>query len=141
MTIKEFLREIRRKSTSIEILNEQIERVRSMVEYRGSVIDPNGGGYGTKDPHSREKLLIRLTELSEKLEELKVSHLDDIERANEMVLSLSDEKMIQIFYKRYFKYQTWEAIANDMNLTFQWVHELHKRGLIELSARYPFFPE
>ena len=39
MTVKEFLRDIKRKNTSIEILNEQLEKLRS-IALKASFIPP-----------------------------------------------------------------------------------------------------
>lgn len=139
MTIKEFLRDIKRKKAAIETMDEQIVRLRSMVEYKGYVMDPNQGGHGSRNVHSTEDMIARLVDISTEMNERKVELAEDIAKATEMITSLSDEKTLNVFRKRYLGFQTWERIADEMGITFQWVHELHKRGLIELAHRYPDF--
>ena len=54
-------------------------------------------------------------------------------------MSLKDARTLQIFSMRYLNYQTWESIADSLDITFQWVHKLHGRGLRELNERYKNF--
>lgn len=141
MTVKEFLRDIKRKTEAIKLLKEQLERLRCMAEYKSPTIDEIGGGHGTRDPHQRENLIVRISEISMKLDSLIEEMVEDMDKATEMILSLSDDKTMRVFSKRYLDFKTWERIADEMDITFQWVHELHKRGLIELSKKYPDFSE
>lgn len=139
MTVKEFLRDIKRKNTSIEILNEQLEKLRSIAEYKSPVMDDIGGGFSSPNVHSKEDLMCKVAEISEKLTKLKIEYLNDIDKATDMIMSLKDEKILNVFSKRYLEFKTWERIADEMDITFQWVHELHKRGLIELSKKDFYF--
>jgi len=136
MTIKEFLRDIKRKKSAVDILSSQIESLRAMAVYKAPAPDPNGCSSGTRDPHSRESILAKVIDMTNELDEMKLDYLEDIEKATRMILSLSDEKTLRVFHERYLEFRTWESIAERMDITFQWVHELHKRGLIELEGKY-----
>ena len=136
MTIKEFLRDIKRKDSCIKVIEAQIRAMRDVAEYKAPVIDPIGGGHGTPDPHSREYLIAKLADMRTELTELKLEYLKDIEKATKMILEIKDNKTLEVFSKRYLEFYTWEKIADSMGITFQWVHELHKRGLIELENKY-----
>ena len=139
MTIKEFLRDIKRKNSSIKVIEAQISSLRDMAEYKSPIIDTIGGGHGTPDPHSRETLVAKMVDMTIDLDKLKMEYLDDLDKATKMILSLSDDKIILVFYKRYLQFRTWEYIAEDMDISTMWVHKLHKKGLIELSNKYPSF--
>jgi hypothetical protein len=139
MTIKEFLRNIQAQNTRIRIIESQIKSLQGLAEYKTPVPDPIGGGHGTPDPHSRENLIAKLADMKTELTELKLIYLGDIERATKMILDIKDNKTLEVFSKRYLEFYTWEKIADSMGITFQWVHELHKRGLIELEKKYPEF--
>lgn len=141
MTIKEFLRDIKRKDSCIKVIEAQIRAMRDVAEYKAPVLDPIGGGHGTPDPHSRETLVAKLVDMTEDLESIRIGYLEDVDRAMKMILSLSDDKVLRVFHERYLEFRTWESIADRMGITFQWVHELHKRGLIELEKKYPSFVE
>lgn len=139
MTIKEFLRDIGRKMAIIDMLDDQIGKLRSMAEYKGSAIDPNQGSHGSRNPHSTEDIWVKVADISIEMDRKKMELAEAIAKATEMISSLKDEKTLIIFRKRYLELKTWERIADEMDITFQWVHQLHKRGLIELSQRYPDF--
>ena len=139
MTVKEYLRNIQTQHTKIRIIESQIQSLQGMAEYRNPIIDTIGGGHGTPDPHSREYLIAKLADMRTELTELKLEYLKDIEKATKMILEIKDNKTLEVFSKRYLEFYTWEKIADSMGITFQWVHELHKRGLIELEKRYPDF--
>ena len=139
MTIKEFLRDIKRKNSSIKVIEAQISSLRDMAEYKNPVPDPIGGGHGTPDPHSRESLVAKLVDMTIDLDRMKMEYLDDLDKATKMILSLSDDKTLLVFHKRYLQFRTWEYIAEDMDISTMWVHKLHKRGLIELGNKYPSF--
>ena len=139
MTIKEFLRDIGRKMAIIDMLDDQMGKLRAMAEYKGCAIDPNQGSHGTRNPHSTEDIMAKVVDISIEMDRKKVELAEAIAKATEMISSLSDQKTLRIFRKRYLELKTWERIADEMDITFQWVHQLHKRGLIELSRRYPDF--
>ena len=138
MTVKDFLKDIKRKNASLDMLKEQLEKLRSMAVYKSPVMD-DIGGFGSPNVHSKEDLYAKIAETSEKLDQMQIELIDDIRKATEMIMSLKDARTLQIFSMRYLQYQTWESIADSLDITFQWVHKLHGRGLRELSERYKNF--
>lgn len=138
MTVKEFLKDIKRKNASVDMLREQLEKLRSMAVYKSPVMD-DIGGFGSPNVNSKEDLYVKIAETSEKLDQMQIEMIEDIRKATEMIMSLKDARTLQIFSMRYLQYQTWESIADNLDITFQWVHKLHGRGLRELSERYKNF--
>ena len=138
MTVKDFLKDIKRKNASLDMLREQLERLRSMAVYKSPVMD-DIGGFGSPNVHSKEDLYAKIAETSEKLDRMQIELIEDIKKATEMIMSLKDARTLQIFSMRYLNYQTWESIADSLDITFQWVHKLHGRGLRELNERYKNF--
>lgn len=136
MTIKEFLLGIRRKEAEIEIMERELERMESMAQYRGSVIDEIGGARGTSDPHSRESLVARMCDLRSELDRSVEEVVRMRERGLEMIKSLREGNMMRVFYMRYFEHLKWEDIAERLEISRQWVTELHGRGLVELGKRF-----
>lgn len=136
MTIKEFLLGIRRKEAEIEIMERELERMESMAQYRGSVIDEIGGARGTSDPHSRESLVARMCDLRSELDRSVEEVVRMRERGLEMVKSLAEGNVMRVFYMRYFEHMKWEDIAERLEISRQWVTELHGRGLVELGKRF-----
>lgn len=138
MTVKDFLKDIKRKNASLDMLKEQLEKLRSMAVYKSPVMD-DIGGFGSPNVHSKEDLYAKIAETSEKLDRMQIELIEDIRKATEMIMSLKDARTLQIFSMRYLNYQTWENIADSLDITFQWVHKLHGRGLRELNERYKNF--
>ena len=138
MTVKEFLKDIKRKNASVDMLREQLEKLRSMAVYKSPVMD-DIGGWGSPNVHSKEELYAKIAETSENLDRMQIEMIEDIRKATEMIMSLKDARTLQIFSMRYLQYQTWESIADNLDITFPWVHKLHGRGLRELSERYKNF--
>ena len=138
MTVKNFLKDIKRKNASLDMLREQLEKLRSMAVYKSPVMD-DIGGFGSPNVHSKEDLYAKIAETSEKLDRMQIELIDDIRKATEMIMSLKDARTLQIFSMRYLNYQTWESIADSLDITFQWVHKLHGRGLRELNEKYKDF--
>lgn len=138
MTVKDFLKDIKRKNASLDMLKEQLEKLRSMAVYKSPVMD-DIGGFGSPNVHSKEDLYAKIAETSEKLDRMQIELIEDIRKATEMIMSLKDARTLQIFSMRYLNYQTWESIADSLDITFQWVHKLHGRGLRELNERYKNF--
>lgn len=136
MTIKEFLRNIQAQHTRIRIMENQIRSLQGFAEYKTPVLDPIGGSQGSPDPHSRESLIAKIIDMKTELTKMKLEYLNDIEEATKMILDIKDNKTLEVFSKRYLEFYTWEKIADSMGITSQWVHELHKRGLIELEKKY-----
>ena len=136
MSIKEFLLSIRRKESQIEIMQRELERMESMAQYRGSVIDEIGGARGTSDPHSRESLVARMCDLRSELDRSVEEVVRMREKGLEMVKSLKEGNMMRVFYMRYFEHMKWEDIAEMLGVSRQWVTELHGRGLVELGKRF-----
>ena len=53
------------------------------------------------------------------------------------ILSTCDAECINLLYKRYFMFETWEQIAVDMEYTYQWVSGgLHKKALMQFQRGF-----
>lgn len=139
MTVKEFLRDIRKNKIRIKVIENEISELQETVGCKAPVLDPNGGGRGSRDPYKNEELIARMIDLKHDLEKIKFEYMEDVHRATKMILELPEGKTLEVFSKRYLEFQSWEKIADSMGISFQWVHILHKRGLQELQKKYPYF--
>lgn len=50
-----------------------------------------------------------------------------------LIDQLSNPDMIDILYRRYFYHQKWETIAYEKHYTYQGLHKIHAKALIELE--------
>ena len=138
MSVKERLSEIRKIDSCVNVKSLEVEKLESMAIYKGVTLDPNKGSCGPGGrPNSGEDLVIRMIDMKNDLNRQIGLLIERKMEGMKIIDSLSDGKMIEIFYMRYFEYRKWEEIADELGITFQWVYELHKRGLNELSKKFP----
>lgn len=135
MTVKEYLRGVRTLNSLIERKKEQLEELRSIIVYNGNL----QGEFiqGSSDPaNKRTEMLVKLVSLEEEIDSDITTMIERKKQAMALIDKLDDDKTLNIFYLRYLSYKTWEEIACELGITFQWVHELHKRGLIKLNCYF-----
>lgn len=127
----DFLRSIKKSDTLIKRKTEQLERLRSMAEYRSPVLDGIGGSNG-KDV--RGEMLAKIVDIEKELDHDISQLLENRMRAMKMIDSLSNPDMVSIMYMRYLDYRSWQEISFEVGKTIQWVLELNRRGLRELES-------
>lgn len=88
--------------------------------------------------HDRiERLTIKYLELEKQIFEKKLKFQILKNRIVDEIQELSDERYINVLYKRYVEYKRYEKIAEEMNYSFDYVKELHKCALEEFAKKYP----
>ena len=124
----EFLRGIRKSDALVRRKKEQLDRLRSMLEYKSPVMDASmvAGGNG-KDV--RGDNMCRMVDLQKELEEEIAKLLEDRAKAMRMIDTLDNADMVSILYMRYLDYRTWEEIAWEVGKSTQWVFELNRRAI------------
>ena len=136
-SVKFFLRRVRSMQMLIERKTIQVQEMESSLIYKG--MTENDGGKGTPDVQNRNKALAKWIALKEELQ-LQIERLVAMkDKAIMMIDSLEDAKQLGIFYMHYLEGVSWTDIASGLDITNQWVHELHKRGLQELQQKFPEF--
>lgn len=136
MTVKEFLQSLRKMDYQIDRKRDLVDKLESACTYKGVRINEIGGSGGSHDPHSHESAMARFIDAKDALEKTIEELCNRREQAMDMIDTISDANVLDIFYRRYFNYEKWENIAVDKGISFQWVHELHRKGLIELERRF-----
>ena len=130
MNVKEFLRQIRKIDILINAKQEEIERLRSKIIYPGISYEERTSSSFTS---GKEASIIKLVEYEEDLTKKIDELIDTKKEVAHIIDQLKNADYIDILYKRYFQFKTWEEIASDKSYTFQWVHKLHARALIEVQ--------
>ena len=90
------------------------------------------GGERVQSSGSQQKMadcVTKIVELQEHINREIDTFVDYKEQARKL-LSNCDADCINLLYKRYFQFKTWEVIAVEMNFTYKWVcGGLHQRAL------------
>ena len=119
MDAKDFLRQVRTLDVLIDSKQKEIERLESASYY------PRG--------NTLENLAIKIIEYKQELNNDIDKFIDTKREVQSVVDQISNADLVDILYRRYFQYQTWERIAVDKNFVIQWLHKLHARALIEVQ--------
>lgn len=132
MTAKQYLRQVRRLDNLINAKLEQAEELRGTVMRITQNLDAvkvEKRSFNDKTGTLIAKIVDLEKEINkdiDKLIDLKaeiVSKIDKIENQDyRLILTL-----------RYLNFKKWEQIAVEMGYSYQWVHRLHGRALIEFE--------
>lgn len=138
MTSKEYLNQYRRITTLIERKKEQIEDIEDQLTSIGISFDERVQTSGIND----------LSGSVGKLVDLKADLYKDIVKKTvilkEIILTIDkieEPELIDVLYKRYLQFKTWVVIAYEMNISYQWVHELHGKALNKVSYLIEVYTE
>lgn len=132
MKVKQYLRQIRRLDNEVNAKFEQIELLRAMTTRITSSLSSDR----VQETKSNDKigtLICKIIDLEKEL-------TNDIDKLIELkgyvmrkIDKVQDENYRLLLTLRYLNFKTWEQIAVEMNFTFQWIHILHQRALIEFD--------
>lgn len=129
MTAKEYLSEVQRLQTIIEQKQERIKEIReSASTVRGVRFDlekVQGSGRTDKIGDSVAKIIDLETEVENDM-------ISIIYRKHEMIEqihALGNYRYIQLLYKRYIEFKRLQIVAAEMDFTYEYVLELHKKAL------------
>ena len=131
MTTKDYLRQIKTVDKRIDNKLEQVERLKSLRERVTTVLSdmPKGGG-------EQDRIAIITQRIFELIEEINedTDRLVDIKRdVYNRIKAVQDDRYRTILESKYLCYQTWEQIAEDMNIEERWIYYLHGRALVEFA--------
>ena len=80
-----------------------------------------------------QETIVKIIEYENELNQDIDKLIDKKLEVKSIVDQLRNADMIDILYKRYFHFETWEQIAADKGYTFQWLHKLHAKALKEIK--------
>jgi DNA-directed RNA polymerase specialized sigma subunit len=133
MTIKEYLNQARMLDKRIDSKLEQVERLRALAERTTTVLSsqPKGAGGANRTEYCIERIWQLEKEVTEDIDIL-VDMRQDIRGAIE---GMENDRYKLLMECRYLCGNTWEQIAEKMEIEVRWVYELHGRALQEICIR------
>ncbi|MBQ5655943.1 MAG: DUF1492 domain-containing protein [Bacteroidaceae bacterium] len=134
MDAKEFLRQVRLCDTQINNKLEEVANLKDMVlnvtsSLGGEVVSGGGG--------SQDKLgdaVAKIVTLEGDINKLIDSYINKKNYIRSVVDRLKSSDQIDVLYKRYFQYKTWEEIACEMHMSYRNVCYIHGRALQSVDA-------
>lgn len=131
MDAKAYLSQVRKYDRLINNKLETIASLRSLVtsvtiELKSDVVQSSG----TKDKMANT--IDRIVDLEREID----ADIDQLVNLKREIMSVIDKVedpiLIDILYKRYFRYEKWEEIAIEMNYSYRQVTRLHGQALQEV---------
>lgn len=137
MNAKEYLQQLQRLDT---VINQKIKEVQDLRLKAGSA----GGVDYSKERAKKSfsgnapfvKLIGRIVDLEAEINNEIDAFVDEKHRIINQIQALNNSKYIEILYKHYVEFKRLEAIAIEMNFTYQYVVELHGHALKSFQKTY-----
>lgn len=132
MNPKEYLSQVRKYD---RLINNKLETIASLrclvtsvtIELKSDVVQSSG----TKDKMANT--IDRIVDLEREID----ADIDQLVNLKREVMSVIDKVedpiLIDILYKRYFRYEKWEKIAIEMNYSYRQVTRLHEQALQDVK--------
>lgn len=137
MTAKQYLKQAFRLN---ELINSDLEELAQLKALSTSISSPNLSSEAVSGSRPQEakfvNAILKIVDLENKINEEIDRYVDLKDEIREKVIAIENEDERLILQNRYLNFQTWERIAEDLNFTTQWVHELHKRALTTFTQVY-----
>ena len=124
----EYLKRYRVAGAAERRLREELAMWRSTAEKATAALSamPRGQGNG---PGRLEQAVEHLAELEAALEAALEERVRLRLEVNAAIQTVPDDRLRYLLERRYVDGRTWEQIALDMDLTYQWTCALHKKAL------------
>lgn len=129
MTAKKYLQQLKALDIKIKQREEQVMELRSKAMGTGTI---SGGGERVQTSISGDKLSENVSRYLDLQAEVAELITDYAEKKNEIITAiqkLEDPRYIEILYKRYVSFETFERIADEKGYSWRHILRLHKQAL------------
>ena len=133
MTAKRYLQQLRTLNIKIQQREEQIRELKSKAMGSGSLTSDSERVQTSISGDKMSENVSRYLDLQAEVEELLASYAETKNEIITAIQKLEDPRYIEILYKRYVGFETFDRIACDMNYNYTWICELHGQALLEFQ--------
>lgn len=126
--VKIYLKQIGYYDSCLETKLEERKRLfekATRITPTPKVVVVSGGGNQNK----LEDAAVELADLEAEIAEEIAFYRDARNSVTKTIDKVTNERLHKVLCKRYVEQKTWEQIACDMDISYQWVCELHKKAL------------
>ena len=129
MTAKEYLSEVQTLQTMIEQKQETIKQIwESITTVHGLQYDREKV-QGGKQTDRIEESVAKIVDLEKEAEADIVNLIHKKHEIITQIHALDNYRYIQLLFKRYIEFKKFQTVAEEMNLTDQYVKEMHPKAL------------
>ena len=128
MTAKEYLQQYRNAEDSINAKLDQIHKLRELATKTTQTLTAdNVQSSGSNDKISA--IVSKIVDMENEVD-AEIDKLHDVKKhVQEVISAVPNAKQRAVLTRRYINGYTWERIAVELNISYQWVCELHGRAL------------
>lgn len=130
--VKRYLQQIRRLDTKINRDIEELHRLKAMVTKITPTLKQDvvsGGGSQDKLSDAVEKIIDLEAEINREID----CFVDARKAVTATIDKVEDARLHKVLSMRYVQFKTWEQIACDMGVSYQWVCHLHGEALQDVE--------
>lgn len=131
----DYLNQIKRMDAKINNDIEELASLQALATKTTSTL----GGNRVQASNGQQKMadcVIKIAELKKNIDveiDAYVEYKDEMKR---FIHEACDADCCRLLYLRYFRFETWETIAEEMKFSYQWVAgKLHKRALRQVQEK------
>lgn len=137
MTVQEYLQQIKVLDTKIQQKQEQYRRLVEQASGSGGISYDKDVVQTSKTGDRLERLIIQYVDLEKVIQEEQL-HFEMMKHTIiNQVQSLNEDRYMNVLFKRYVEYKSYELIAVEMSYSFDYVKELHRDALNFFKEKFP----
>ena len=137
MNVKAYLQQIKVLDTKIKQKEEQIEYLKEAAGGAGAIRYDKDKVQTSCSDSKLESMIIQYMTLEQEVQEEKLK----FEQARQIIINqiqeLNDDRYINVLFKRYVEYKSYELIAVELSYSFDYVKELHRDSLDAFRIKHP----
>lgn len=129
MTTKEFLQQYLNAESAINAKLDQIHKLRELAAKTTQVLTPDRVQSSNTEQDKVSCIVGKIVDMEREVDS-DIDRLQAIKRrVQDAIKTVPNAKQRAVLTRRYINGQTWERIAVDLGISYQWVCELHGRAL------------
>ena len=132
MRAKEYLRQIRIADKKINNLIHEVDMLRDSISHPKPINYDKDPVQGGSRNDSMAASIAKYVDMEQEINRQTDGLIDLRHKIIGEINQLSDPAHIELLFKRYVEYKTWEQIAVDMGYSLQNVYKLHSKALKNL---------
>ncbi len=137
MDAQKYLRQIKVLDTKIKQKEKQIEYLKEAAQGAGAIRYDEDRVQVSMTDSKLESLVTQYMTLEQEVQE----QILYLEKVKNMIIGqiheMSDDRYINVLFKKYVEIKSYELIAVEMNYSFDYVKELHRDALESFRLKHP----
>ena len=136
MRAKEYLRQIRIADKKINNLIHEVDMLRDSISHPKPINYDKDPVQGGSRNDSMAASIAKYVDMEQEINRQTDGLIDLRHKIIGEINQLNDPAHIELLFKRYVEYKTWEQIAVEMDYTIRWIYSLHSSALQEFETKH-----